>query len=234
MYYIDSPSFSTATAVFDDELLTIKAADGYYKFGTAYREQLGGVLLNSINCNQCIDCKQFVSFDYKTGTGPISQTTVIGYTDCWGYNKTLTFELGPTGGNAVTTIPIDGPLCVKNGSVNSISGWNIFNIVYTDSVDCDANTELIQSTICTVDGLGSETPTGCSIDCSLLEASSYVFITSTTAGYLQNGDIVYNTNNPLDPYIGGDLYYKINYDNIFYGVKISNSGVISELTYCNP
>lgn len=233
MYYIDSPSFSTASAVFSDELLTIKAPDGYYKFGTVYREQLGGVLLNNINCDQCIDCKQFVSFNYKTGVGGEPMTTVIGYTDCWGYNKTLTFSLDTTNGNMVT-VPIDGPLCVKDNSVYLISGRIIQSIVYTDSLECNTGTELIQSVICTEGGMGSETPTGCSIDCTDVESSSYVFITSTTVGYLQNGDIVYNTNSTLDPYVGGDLYYKINYDNIVYGVKISNLGVISELTYCNP
>ena len=87
MYYIDSPTFSTATAVFIDDLLTVKAPDGYYKFGSGYREQLGGVLLNSIECTTCIDCKEFVSFEYKIRT----EYKSTGLVDSNGTNKYFSF-----------------------------------------------------------------------------------------------------------------------------------------------
>ena len=38
--YIDSDSFLTATAVYDDENLITKAADGYYQDDGNYRQQL--------------------------------------------------------------------------------------------------------------------------------------------------------------------------------------------------
>ena len=226
MYYIDSPTFDTATAVFTDANLTVKATDGFYKFGTAYREQLGGILLNSIQCTTCIDCKKLASFVYKGN----HTNAIVTYIDCQGYTQTLNIgTLTVTGINHFETYTIDGDLCVKNGSATSNFGNVTFN--YETSSSCNISTGLIQSTLC---GPGSETPTGCSIDCSALEASFYVYINNTTAGYLQNGNIVYDSNDTSSTIDGGDLYYKIKYETITYGVKISNLGVISELTYCNP
>lgn len=43
-YYIDTDSFSTATAVWTDAGLTTKAPDGYYSFGGNYRHQFDGLL----------------------------------------------------------------------------------------------------------------------------------------------------------------------------------------------
>lgn len=234
MYYIDSTSFLTATAVYTDELLTIKAPDGYYKFGSGYREQLGGLLLNSIECTTCIDCKQFVSFDYKTGAGDAETINItVTYTDCWGYNHTLQYNDLPTTYGQVINHVIDGPLCVKNGSVASTS-IGFFVPYYDINSQCDITTTLVQSQLCTVGGAGSPTPTGCDINCGAVDSLSYVFIDNSVSGYLENDMIVYNTNSTLDLYVGDDLYYKIIYNNVVYGVRINNVGKIYELTYCNP
>ena len=226
MYYIDSPTFDTATAVFTDANLTIKATDGFYKFGTAYREQLGGILLNAIQCTTCIDCKKLTSFTYKGNR----TDAVVTYIDCQGYTQTLNIgTLTVSGLNHFGTYTIAGDLCVKNGSATGNFGNTTFT--YETSSSCNLSTGLIQATLC---GPGSATPTGCSIDCTALESSSYVYINNTTPGYLQNGNIVYNSNITSDVFVGDDMYYKVTYETITYGVKISNLGVISELTYCNP
>ena len=52
-YYIDTIDFNTATAVFTNEELTTKAADGFYKFGDVYREQANGNLLPLKDCPSC-------------------------------------------------------------------------------------------------------------------------------------------------------------------------------------
>jgi hypothetical protein len=222
MYYIDTTSFSTATSVYTDELLTIKAPDGFYKFETGYREQLNGLLLNNIQCTTCIDCKQLLSISVKTGSA-----FTVGYTDCWGYDHSFSFPSNPSyPPGQVTIIDLtDQDLCVKNGSVHGNTGF--FNAEYGSSPSCNITTELVQSEICS----SSETPTGCDIDCT---SSTYVFIQKSMSGYLENGLVVCNSNSILDLFDGSDLYYKINYNNVFYGVKISSIGVISELTYCNP
>jgi hypothetical protein len=48
--YIDSASFSNATSVFLDELLTIIAPDGYYSDGSYYRQQVSGNLIDLLPC----------------------------------------------------------------------------------------------------------------------------------------------------------------------------------------
>ncbi len=63
--YIDSVSFLTATAVYDDINLTTKSADGYYQSGGQYRQQLSGTLLSS---NVCSDCFTFDSLDYAASS----------------------------------------------------------------------------------------------------------------------------------------------------------------------
>ena len=60
--YIDSISFLTATAVYDDINLTTKATDGYYQFGGQYRRQVSGSLLTATVCS---DCFTFDSLDYN-------------------------------------------------------------------------------------------------------------------------------------------------------------------------
>lgn len=50
-YFIDSATFTTATAVYTDSVLSTKAPDGWYTFGTTVREQSGGTLGGSTACN---------------------------------------------------------------------------------------------------------------------------------------------------------------------------------------
>ena len=51
--YIDSSSFSTATAVYDDVHLTTKASDGVYQYDEQYRTQLNGLLGPLFQCEVC-------------------------------------------------------------------------------------------------------------------------------------------------------------------------------------
>lgn len=59
LYYIDSNDFNTATSVYSDVALTIKAPDGYYSFSGVYRRQLFGDLQDVIPCTGlpvAVDC----------------------------------------------------------------------------------------------------------------------------------------------------------------------------------
>jgi len=51
-YYLDTPYFETATAVWTDSTLTTKAADGYYTFDGNWRYQKSGSF-NSTNVVSC-------------------------------------------------------------------------------------------------------------------------------------------------------------------------------------
>ena len=52
-FYIDTASFSTATAVFTDRALQTKAPDGYYSDETIVRRQQNGILEPAVNCPNC-------------------------------------------------------------------------------------------------------------------------------------------------------------------------------------
>lgn len=53
LFFINSGSFSTATAVYLDSTLTMIAPDGYYGDGTVSRQQSGGILLTAVACETC-------------------------------------------------------------------------------------------------------------------------------------------------------------------------------------
>lgn len=60
--YINSSDFLTATAVYDDINLLIKAADGYYQDNDIYRQQVNGELGPSFVCEECgIPCGGTIS-----------------------------------------------------------------------------------------------------------------------------------------------------------------------------
>lgn len=71
-YYIDTSLFSTATAVWTDAALTTKAADGWYQDPTEnsniYRQQTGGVLGTSANCQCSVPCNTDISASGTTGS----------------------------------------------------------------------------------------------------------------------------------------------------------------------
>eukprot|EP01052_Picozoa_sp_SAG31_P049236 SAG31_NODE_10681_length_1110_cov_0.957468_1_plen_68_part_10 len=52
-YYIDGPTLSTASAVYEDVDLTICASDGFYSDGTVCRQQVACVLSIAIPCPSC-------------------------------------------------------------------------------------------------------------------------------------------------------------------------------------
>jgi hypothetical protein len=52
-YYLNSPSLSSATAVFANSSLSVLAPDGYYSDGAITRQQVGGVLLPVVPCPSC-------------------------------------------------------------------------------------------------------------------------------------------------------------------------------------
>lgn len=52
-YYLNSPSLSSATAVFANSSLSVLAPDGYYSDGAITRQQVGGILLPIVPCPSC-------------------------------------------------------------------------------------------------------------------------------------------------------------------------------------
>ena len=52
--YIDSSTFATATAVYEDVNLITKSPDGYYQDNGIYRRQLNGILGPNVTCEECV------------------------------------------------------------------------------------------------------------------------------------------------------------------------------------
>lgn len=52
-YYLDAPSFGSATVIYSDSALTTVAPDGFYSDGTISREQVSGTLLPQVSCPSC-------------------------------------------------------------------------------------------------------------------------------------------------------------------------------------
>jgi len=112
-YYIDTNDFTTATSIWTNSNLTVKAADGFYQQDGFYREMSGGELLSSTICPACaIPCG---------GT--------INATDLSEGVYYLNVNLGsPTGAVTIRFNPFsfpDGILAVYNSTVyNGVSSPN--------------------------------------------------------------------------------------------------------------
>ena len=84
-FYIDTESFSTATAVWEDSNLTTKAPDGFYSFSGIYRQQFDGLLLSAINC--VAPPVPTGCFEYLVSTTS-SSSQCYSYIDCEGTEQT--------------------------------------------------------------------------------------------------------------------------------------------------
>lgn len=145
-YYLDAPSLSAATVIYDDANLTIVAADGFYSDGTISREQSSGVLLPQVSCPSCNneflagfggayeDACGFVASGTITGDDPTfcNCTTFTGsifsaastgtwYVSYGGYYVSVSV----TNGNPVATVTGVCTLCTPSYSFGSSGVSNV-------------------------------------------------------------------------------------------------------------
>jgi len=66
VYYLDGTTLSNSTAVYDDEELTICAADGYYSNGAIVRQLLNCALQSSQACTGSLSCPQSYDVCYSS------------------------------------------------------------------------------------------------------------------------------------------------------------------------
>jgi len=140
-YYFDGFSFATAIALFSDQALTTKAADGYYSLGSIARRQVGGFLERASNCPSCGDIIT-LCFDSASasevccvgcGTTYTSfASTITGNFNsvCSDTNYNQTFYH-----NGAGTIPIAGELVFQDsaGTTPLGNGWYHTNASGTSS-----------------------------------------------------------------------------------------------------
>jgi hypothetical protein len=136
-YYINSSTFSGATAVFTDSNLTALADDGWYQLGGTYRQQLSGVLLDPVSCPDCEACVTWSGGTFK-GAGDFEAS--FSYLDC---DKERQEILVPIPANATPEIPmayevnLGEGVCVIPGSIELLipSVIPALTIEYGDECD---------------------------------------------------------------------------------------------------
>jgi hypothetical protein len=206
-YFIDSDSFFTASSLWTDENQTTLAPDGYYKFGTTYRQLLSGVLLDPVSCAECLDCYRYIASTVVSGEAGSCR-----YIDCEGNPGTI-------------DLPADDfiAFCALEGTIDRIIG----GIVITLDEPCGSIelTEGLRS-----DGFVSSDICGEAIE-------NPVFIYGNDGCVIENLNIACNTNNILDTFNGNNEYYTIylllcETNDYTYVCKIDNDGVITEIENC--
>jgi len=131
--YINSANFSTATAVFEDESLTVKSPDGFYSDNTYYRRQQDGVLQDVVLCSSTTPgtptptVSTAAITNNTTGTSATSGGTVIdnGATIsmkgvCWGISS------NPTIANTKTENGAGGGTFTS--SITGLSAGQVYNV----------------------------------------------------------------------------------------------------------
>lgn len=88
-YYLNAPSLASATAVYDDALLTTLSADGYYAEGVIVRQQVSGVLLPQQLC------PAYVGFSSSVSAMSSDDVCMLGETEMY-YSLTGIVNLGDT------------------------------------------------------------------------------------------------------------------------------------------
>jgi len=112
-YYINSSSYATATAIFTNVALTTLAPDGFYSMEGIVREQSGGVLQQTEDCNEC----------NSTCSGDL--VTVIGGEGTYTYSAYVGDDIGSV------RIEVD--------TFNSACGFEVVNGASTTSVISSKN-----------------------------------------------------------------------------------------------
>lgn len=145
-YYLDAPSLSAASVIYDDANLTTVAADGFYSDGVISREQSSGALLPQVSCPSCNneflvgfggaaeDACDFLASGTVTGddptfcdcttfTGAIFAAAATGtyYVSFGGYSV----EVSVTNTNPIATVT---GICVTCTPSYSFSGSGVSNV----------------------------------------------------------------------------------------------------------
>ena len=146
-FYINGPSLASATAVFQDALMTICAADGFYSDGSVVREQVGCVLLPQNTCPTCCDdiCTSWTYDTTGVGCGTVTYTvcsTTSGITDSIDICDDITEFCALKG--TIPTTEGGGVLQIKQtcGCCADCSTWAVkvsSGNLDVSWVDCDGN-----------------------------------------------------------------------------------------------
>ncbi len=119
-YYIDSQSFTTATAVYTDAQLTTKAPDGYYQNCGQYRQQTAGVL-GPIQI--CPFCEKAVCGTKPTAGWTTSSQGVYDFEIDLGTGTNVNWQVKLTSSDIPTGIFVTHNSVVYSAGSSSAYGW---------------------------------------------------------------------------------------------------------------
>lgn len=162
-YYLDAPSLSAASVIYDDANLTTVAADGFYSDGVISREQSSGALLPQVSCPSCNneflvgfggsaeDACNFLASGTVTGDDPTfcDCTTLSGaifsaaatgtyYVSFGGYS----LEVSVTNGNPVATVT---GICITCTPSYAIGGCGVGSSISASCSDAGSNPKTLYS-----------------------------------------------------------------------------------------
>lgn len=179
--YINSTTFSTATAVFTDSTLSTLAADGFYSDGNVYRRQVNGILGDVITCSACADCFDISTASFLSSISPSSIPSFSSSDITWKPDGT-SFFLSATNASSSNIIR----------EYKSVSNFNINGSYFFKELNVGSNNTILTSMRFNDDGTKMFTVDTEPVD-EINEYDLSVAYDISTATYSQNFSVAAQT-----------------------------------------
>jgi hypothetical protein len=137
-YYIDTNSLATATSIWTNANLTIKAPNGFYQKDGVYRQMSGGELLPIQNCPDCF---------YSFGSSLVAGSSA---TAC-GLDITETYYFDNVDGGVGESEPEVGDLVFSDSEGTTPLGVGFYKMVSGNYIQVDSSGEVIAVGTCPSD-----------------------------------------------------------------------------------
>jgi hypothetical protein len=137
-YYIDTDSLATATSIWTNSNLTVKAPNGFYQKDGVYRQMSGGELLPLQNCPDCF---------YSFGSSLVAGSSA---TAC-GLDITETYYFDNVDGGVGESEPEVGDLVFSDSEGTTPLGVGFYKMVSGNYIQVDSSGEVIAVGACPSD-----------------------------------------------------------------------------------
>lgn len=137
-YYIDTNDFATATSIWTNSNLTVKAANGFYQKDGVYRQMSGGELLPVANCPEC-----FFSF----GSSLVQSTSSAACSS----TITQTYYFDNVDGGVGETEPEIGDLVFSDSEGTTPLAAGFYKVVSGNYIQVNSSGVVIAKAMCPSD-----------------------------------------------------------------------------------
>jgi len=137
-YYIDTNDFATATSIWTNSNLTVKAANGFYQKDGVYRQMSGGELLPVANCPEC-----FFSF----GSSLVQSTS----SSACSSTITQTYYFDNVDGGVGETEPEIGDLVFSDSEGTTPLAAGFYKVVSGNYIQVNSSGVVIAKAMCPSD-----------------------------------------------------------------------------------